>query len=136
MGVVKKPLTIVKGKNVWKQFWLLFLNYNMIFYCVVLFLLINTCCLKTLISFTSVDFLFFRHVKDIIILTAGCQLLSSVISTYFWWLWLLAPFRGFWILWKNVLAPYIFEPAPASTEVSEKKQKKLERRMRRQHWRL
>lgn len=76
---------------------------------------------------------FFRHVKDIIILTAGCQLLSSIISTYFWWLWLLAPFRGIWIVWKNILAPYIFQPAPVSTEADEKKQKKMERKMRRQH---
>lgn len=61
-------------------------------------------------------------------------MLSSIISTYFWWLWLLAPARGFWILWKNILAPYIFQPAPVATETDEKKQKKLERKMRRHWW--
>lgn len=77
-------------------------------------------------------FLGFRHVKDIIILTAGSQLLASTISNYFWLLWLLAPIRGLWILWKNILAPYIFQPAPVSTEADEKKQKKMERKMKRQ----
>ncbi|XP_018325336.1 transmembrane protein 208 isoform X2 [Agrilus planipennis] len=73
-----------------------------------------------------------EHVKDIIILTAGCQLLSSVVSNYFWLLWLLAPARGFWLLWKNILAPYFFQQAPTDSEVESKKQKKIERRMRRQ----
>ncbi|KAB0792303.1 hypothetical protein PPYR_14262 [Photinus pyralis] len=72
-----------------------------------------------------------EHVKDIIILTAGCQLLSSAISTYFWLLWLLAPARGFWLAWKNILAPYFFQEAPVDPAANEKKQKKLERRMRR-----
>lgn len=71
-----------------------------------------------------------EHVKDIIILTAGCQLLS-LISNYFWLLWLFAPFRGFWLLWKNVLGPYFFQAAPEPTELDEKKQRKLERKQRR-----
>lgn len=70
--------------------------------------------------------------KDIIILTAGCQVLASVISNYFWYLWLFAPIRAMWILWKNILAPYFFQEAPPEQEISEKKQKKMERRMRRQ----
>ncbi|KAK4873496.1 hypothetical protein RN001_015525 [Aquatica leii] len=74
-----------------------------------------------------------EHVKDIIILTAGCQLLSSIISNYFWLLWLLAPARGFWLAWKNILSPYIFQEAPVDPAANEKKQKKLERKMRRQH---
>nr|XP_022917441.1 transmembrane protein 208 [Onthophagus taurus] len=72
-----------------------------------------------------------EHVKDIIILTAGCQLLASILSNYFWLLWLLAPIRGFWILWKNVLGPYFFQPPTGEPEVNEKKQKKLERKMKR-----
>ncbi|GLH00362.1 Uncharacterized protein GBIM_06760 [Gryllus bimaculatus] len=74
-----------------------------------------------------------EHVKDLIILTSGCQLLS-LISNYFWLLWLLAPARGFWILWRSVLAPWFFQEEPQSaamTEAEEKKQRKLERRMRR-----
>ncbi|KAJ8976904.1 hypothetical protein NQ317_014075 [Molorchus minor] len=71
-----------------------------------------------------------EHVKDIIILTAGCQL-SAVISNYFWLLWLLAPIRGGWIAWKNILQPYFFQEGPAQPEVNEKKQKKMERKMKR-----
>lgn len=70
-----------------------------------------------------------EHVKDLIILTAGSQLLS-LLSNYFWLLLLLAPARGFWFLWKNVLSPYFFQPSP-EPEMDEKKQKKLERKMRR-----
>ncbi|XP_044732957.1 transmembrane protein 208 [Chrysoperla carnea] len=72
-----------------------------------------------------------EHVKDLIILTAGCQLLA-LISNYFWLLWLLAPIRGFWLLWVNLLSPYFFQQAPPNEEEkNEKKQKKLERKMRR-----
>lgn len=71
-----------------------------------------------------------EHVKDMIILTAGSQLLS-LISNYFWLLMLLAPGRGFYILWVNILSPYFFQEAPQQ-EIDEKKQKKLERKMRRQ----
>ncbi|XP_056640227.1 transmembrane protein 208 [Diorhabda carinulata] len=72
-----------------------------------------------------------EHVKDIIILTAGCQLLSSLISNYFWYLWLAVPCRGGWILWKNILQPYFIQPDSGEPEVNEKKQKKLERKMKR-----
>ncbi|XP_050431896.1 transmembrane protein 208 [Adelges cooleyi] len=73
-----------------------------------------------------------EHTKDLIILTSGCQLLS-MISNYFWFLWLLAPGRAFWILWKNFLGPYLAQKsADEPPEISEKKQKKLERRQKRQ----
>lgn len=65
-----------------------------------------------------------EHVKDLIILTSACQVLSLV-SNYFWLLWLLAPGRGFYLLWVNILGPWFFQPAP---EVDEKKQKKMDRR--------
>ncbi|XP_028142810.1 transmembrane protein 208 [Diabrotica virgifera virgifera] len=71
-----------------------------------------------------------EHIKDIIILTAGCQLLA-LISNYFWYLWLLAPLQGGWILWKNIIQPYISQPTAAEPEVNEKKQKKMERKMKR-----
>ncbi|GIY50125.1 transmembrane protein 208 [Caerostris extrusa] len=70
---------------------------------------------------------FAEHLKDLIILTSAIQILS-LISSYFWFLWLLAPARAFYMLWVNVLAPWIFSPAP---EVDEKKQKKLERKAKR-----
>lgn len=65
-----------------------------------------------------------EHVKDLIILTSGCQLLS-LISSYFWLLWFLAPGRAMYLLWVNILGPWFFQP---SMEVDEKKQKKMERR--------
>lgn len=70
-----------------------------------------------------------EHVKDMIILTAGSQVLS-LISNYFWLLMLLAPGRGFYFLWTKILSPYFFEEGPPP-QVDEKKQKKLERKMRR-----
>ncbi|XP_006615579.1 transmembrane protein 208 [Apis dorsata] len=73
-----------------------------------------------------------EHIKDLIILTSGVQVLS-LISNYFWLLWLLVPLRGGWILWKQILAPWFFAPAPEQPEVSEKKQRKLEKKMARRH---
>ncbi|XP_015438162.1 PREDICTED: transmembrane protein 208 [Dufourea novaeangliae] len=72
------------------------------------------------------------HVKDLIILTSGVHVLS-LISNYFWLLWLLAPLRGGHIIWKQILAPWFFAPAPEQPEMSEKKQRKLEKRMARRH---
>lgn len=72
-----------------------------------------------------------EHLKDLIILTACIQTLSLA-STYIWFLWLVAPAYAFYLLWVNVLGPWVFQPAPP--EVDDKKQKKLERKSRR-HWR-
>ncbi|KAL7634052.1 UNVERIFIED_CONTAM: hypothetical protein RMT77_015377 [Armadillidium vulgare] len=71
-----------------------------------------------------------EHIKDLIILTTACVVLSSI-SAYFWILWLLAPARAFHLLWVNILAPYIFQPAAedAQPEMTEKKQRKMERKM-------
>ncbi|KAL5021391.1 hypothetical protein ScPMuIL_000546 [Solemya velum] len=68
-----------------------------------------------------------EHVKDIILLTAIVQTLS-LLSNYFWLLWLLAPGYAFYLLWVNILGPWFFAPAP---EVDEKKAKKMERKMKR-----
>ncbi|OAD58416.1 hypothetical protein WN48_10915 [Eufriesea mexicana] len=73
-----------------------------------------------------------EHIKDLIILTSGVQVLS-LISNYFWLLWLLVPLRGGWMLWKQILAPWFFSPAPEQPEISEKKQRKLEKKMARRH---
>lgn len=70
-----------------------------------------------------------EHIKDLIILTAITQLLS-LISNYFWWLWALAPARGFWMLWKNILGPWFFQPAPEDPQTDPKKSRKMERKMR------
>lgn len=95
--------------------------------------------------------------KDLILLTAIVQSLS-LISNYFWFFLLLvskallfvrqvgpitvrkllydkhgiilqAPGRAGYMLWVNILSPWIFAEAP---EVDDKKQKKMERRMKRQ----
>ncbi|XP_034944978.1 transmembrane protein 208 [Chelonus insularis] len=72
-----------------------------------------------------------EHVIDLIILTSGCQLLS-LISNYFWLLWLLAPIRAFYLAWINFLGPWFFS-APQEPEIDEKKQRKLERKMAKRH---
>ncbi|PSN35989.1 hypothetical protein C0J52_14384 [Blattella germanica] len=44
---------------------------------------------------------------------------------------IVAPARGFWLLWVSILSPWFFQQAPPAQEVDEKKQRKLERRMKR-----
>ncbi|XP_005177083.1 transmembrane protein 208 [Musca domestica] len=73
-----------------------------------------------------------ENVKDLIILTSGTMLLS-MISNYFWFLLLLAPLRALYMLWGSVIKPWLAQKNEAQEpEVNEKKQRKLERRMRRQ----
>ncbi|XP_054738370.1 transmembrane protein 208 [Anastrepha obliqua] len=73
-----------------------------------------------------------ENVKDLIILTAG-SLLLSLLSNYFWFLLLLAPLRAFWMLWGSVIQPWLSQrnAAAEEPELDEKKQRKLERKMRR-----
>jgi hypothetical protein len=40
-----------------------------------------------------------------------------------------APGRAFYLLWVNILSPWFFQEAP---EVDEKKQKKMDRKLKRQ----
>ncbi|KAK1161922.1 transmembrane protein 208-like isoform X1 [Acipenser oxyrinchus oxyrinchus] len=69
-----------------------------------------------------------EHLKDVILLTAIIQVLSSI-SSYFWYLWLLAPARALYLLWVNILGPWFMaEPPSAPEEVNEKKQRRQERR--------
>lgn len=75
-------------------------------------------------------FIFYRHVKDLIILTAGTQLLA-LFSNYFWLLFLLAPIRAFMLLWGSVIKPWLGQKNEQEPEVDDKKQKKLEKRMKR-----
>ena len=71
-----------------------------------------------------------EHVKDLIILTCISQM-SSLLSNYFWFILLFAPARLAWMAWKSIISPWLFPPAPEENELDEKKQKKLERKMRR-----
>uniref|UniRef100_A0A096LWF2 Transmembrane protein 208 n=1 Tax=Poecilia formosa TaxID=48698 RepID=A0A096LWF2_POEFO len=69
-----------------------------------------------------------RHLKDVILLTAIVQVLSTL-SAYFWYLWLLAPARALHLLWVNFLGPWFMAENPsAPEEVNEKKQRRQERR--------
>lgn len=68
-----------------------------------------------------------EHAKDILLFTSIVQGLT-IISNYFWLLWLVIPGRGFYLLWVNILGPWFFAPAP---EQDEKKMKKMERKMKR-----
>ena len=70
-----------------------------------------------------------EHVKDAIILTAAVQAIA-LFSNYCWLLLLVAPARGGQMLWSNVISPWIFAPPPEEN-IDEKKQKKLERKMKR-----
>ncbi|KAM4603048.1 transmembrane protein 208 isoform 2-T2 [Polymixia lowei] len=69
-----------------------------------------------------------EHLKDVILLTAIVQVLSTI-SSYFWYLWLLAPARALYLLWVNFLGPWFSAESPsAPEEVNEKKQRRQERR--------
>ena len=65
-----------------------------------------------------------------IILTAGTQSLS-LLTSWLWLLLLLAPARAALMLWTNIIAPWIFQPAEEQEEYNDKKQKKLDRKMKR-----
>lgn len=71
-----------------------------------------------------------EHVKDAIILTSVAQILS-LLSNYFWAILLFAPARLVWMAWTSIISPWLFAPAPEEEEIDEKKQRKLDRKMRR-----
>ncbi|XP_055755093.1 transmembrane protein 208-like isoform X2 [Salvelinus fontinalis] len=70
-----------------------------------------------------------EHLKDVILLTAILQVLSTI-SSYSWYLWLLAPARAMFLLWVNFLGPWFSAKTPgaAPEEVNEKRQRRQERR--------
>nr|XP_025043040.1 transmembrane protein 208 isoform X2 [Pelodiscus sinensis] len=69
-----------------------------------------------------------RHLKDVILLTAIIQVLSCF-SLYVWYFWLLAPGRALYLLWVNVLGPWLTaDNSAAAQEPNEKKQRRQERR--------
>jgi len=72
-----------------------------------------------------------EHIKDLVILTSVCLVLSSY-CTWLWLIWLLAPTRAFQMLWTNILGPWFFAPAPEDEKENQmdKKQMKRERRMK------
>lgn len=73
-----------------------------------------------------------EHVKDVIILTSGTMLLSFL-SKYFWLALLLGPIRAVWMLWGSVIKPWMQQKSE-QPEMDEKKQKKMERKMKRRQY--
>ncbi|KFB53146.1 AGAP003614-PA-like protein [Anopheles sinensis] len=71
-----------------------------------------------------------EHVKDIVILTSGTQLVS-ILSEYFWLLMLFLPIRAGWLLWQTVGKQFFQKDTAEEGPVNEKKQKKLQRKMNR-----
>lgn len=72
-----------------------------------------------------------EYVKDVILFSVIVQVLS-LISSYFWWVLLIAPIYVFYLLWKNFIGPWIFAPAPEeSTEKEQKKPKEKIKYLRR-----
>ncbi|XP_055541317.1 transmembrane protein 208 isoform X2 [Wyeomyia smithii] len=72
-----------------------------------------------------------EHIKDVIILTTGTQLLS-LISDYFWFSLLLAPLRAAWILWNSIIKPWLNQKdEQQDILVNEKKHKLTERKNKR-----
>lgn len=70
--------------------------------------------------------------KDLVITTTFCTCLS-IFHNAFWLLWLWLPSFLCYQVWVNFIAPWIFAPAPEdlAPEVSEKKRRKMERKMAR-----
>ncbi len=73
-----------------------------------------------------------EHVKDLVILTCGAQMLS-LLSNYLWLLLLLAPLRAAWMAWVSIISPWLFAPAPEDVDpdAEAKRQRKMDRKMRR-----
>ncbi|XP_067951987.1 transmembrane protein 208-like isoform X2 [Watersipora subatra] len=68
-----------------------------------------------------------EHCKDIIILTS-IAIILSVASEWCWLLLLLAPLRALYLFWIHIASPWFFAPAPEVEEISEKKQRRMERK--------
>lgn len=57
----------------------------------------------------------------------------ALISNYFWLALLLAPIRAVYMLWGTIIQPWLSQrnANEAEPEIDEKKQRKLDRKMRR-----
>lgn len=58
-------------------------------------------------------------------------MILSLLSNYFWLLLLLIPVRLLWLLWGSVLRPWLQQRTPEEPALDDKKQRKMERKMRR-----
>lgn len=56
----------------------------------------------------------------------------SLMSNYFWFLLILGPLRAVYMLWGSVIQPWLAQKqSQEKPQVDEKKQKKMERKMKR-----
>jgi hypothetical protein len=69
-----------------------------------------------------------EYAKDIVLFSPIVYILS-LISNYFWLSLLIVPGYAFYILWKNILGPWFFAPAP-ETDPNEKDGKKVKEKKR------
>ena len=69
-----------------------------------------------------------EYFKDIILFVSIIVYPPTLISNYFWLLLIIAPVYAFVLLWKNVLGPWFFAPAPE--EPAEQDQKKVKEKRR------
>lgn len=74
---------------------------------------------------------FADYLKDLIITTSILTGLTAVLPYWLFILWLWLPIRIIVKIWNSVVAPWIFEPAPEEPEISDKKRKKMDRKMAR-----
>ncbi len=68
-----------------------------------------------------------EYAKDVILFVAIVYALA-IISDYFWMLLLVVPAYLFYILWKNVLGPWFFAPAPEEDPQQQDQKKQKEKR--------
>jgi hypothetical protein len=69
-----------------------------------------------------------EYAKDIILFTAIVYALAAI-SDYFWFLLIVAPLYVFFLLWKNVLGPWFFAPAPEQEPEQDQKKVKEKRKV-------
>lgn len=66
------------------------------------------------------------------IILSSSTIVLALLSNYFWLLLLLIPARLIWLLTTNVIRPWLNQqPTQEEIEADDKKQRKLERKMRR-----
>jgi hypothetical protein len=57
--------------------------------------------------------------------------MMTLMSNWFWFLLLLGPIRAIYMLWGSVIQPWLSQKGEEQPQMDEKKQKKMERRMKR-----
>ena len=71
--------------------------------------------------------------KDVIITTSVVQVLSSIISNYFMFIWTVVPGRAMYLLWIHVLHPFIFSGSGQGDHNEATESKKSKKKMKYHH---